>query len=310
MQDATASGDTDQATSVETGERTQAAETPANAAPEPSAEVAEPVPAGEETALAGCLASAPPVPADARRVLVRRAVDGDTLELEDGTRVRLTGINTPESVDPRRPVEWLGKESAAYTASLVEGEEVFIQPSRTPVDRYGRMLAWVWLTDGTFLNAKLVLDGFAQTYTFSDNPDYADLFLQCEREAREAERGLWAPVPDEAAAEEAPAPEEPTEDEGAGAAEIQGLVIVAEPGTVARGAMASITVQTAPGTQCDIVVRYKSGPSKAKGLEPKAAGSDGRITWSWTVGRNTTSGSWPVTVTCGSETVQTTVNVQ
>lgn len=264
-----------------------------------------------EGVTSACLASAPTVPADARKVLVKRAVDGDTLELVDGTRVRLTGINTPESVDPRRPVEYLGKEASAFTASLVEGQEVFIQPSRTPVDRYGRTLAWVWLADGMFLNAKLVYEGFAQTYTFPDNPDYADLFLQCEREAREAGRGLWASNSEGEEVVEAPAPKETTGDRAAAVdAEANSLVIVAEPGTVTRGSTASITVQTAAGRQCDIVVQYKSGPSKAKGLEPKTTGTDGRVTWSWTVGRNTTPGSWPVTVTCGPESVQTTVHVQ
>lgn len=249
------------------------------------------------------------MPDDARLVTVKRAVDGDTLELSDGTRVRLTGINTPESVDPRRPVEWMGKEASAYTASLVTGQEIFLQPSRTPVDRYGRTLAWLWLPDGVFLNAKLVYDGYAQVYTFSDNPDHAELLRQCEREAREAERGLWAPLPDEetpappAGEPDVPPPLDPP-------AAPSGLTILSEPGAVVPGNGASITVQTTPGAQCQIVVRYKSGPSKAKGLEPKTARDDGRVSWHWTVGRNTTPGDWPVTVTCDGQSVQATLTVK
>ncbi len=146
------------------------------------------------TATAGCLAQAPTPPAQAQRVTVRRVVDGDTVELDDRdrTKVRLIGINTPESVDPRRPVQAYGKEATAFARGLLEGQAVLLQRGRTPYDRYRRLLAWLWLPDGHFVNALIVQQGYAQVYTFSDNPDHAALLLACQREARDAQRGLWS----------------------------------------------------------------------------------------------------------------------
>ena len=144
------------------------------------------------TSGAGCLQRAPKPPAGARRVTVSRVVDGDTVDLADGTKVRFVGINAPESVDPHRPVQPYGKEASAYVKSLLQGKEILLQPGRTPRDKYGRLLAWVWLPDGRLVNALLVQEGYAQTYTFKDNPDHAELIQACEQEARQANRGLWA----------------------------------------------------------------------------------------------------------------------
>ena len=67
---------------------------------------------------------------------------------------------------------------------------------------------------------------------------------------------------------------------------------------VSPSADATIQIQTTPGANCSITVRYKSGPSKAKGLYPQTADSKGRVTWRWRVGSNTTPGRWPIIVTC------------
>ena len=67
---------------------------------------------------------------------------------------------------------------------------------------------------------------------------------------------------------------------------------------VKRGAKAQLVVATKAKAKCTIKVTYKSGPSKAKGLEPKTAGSNGRAIWSWTIGTNTTPGKWPIDVQC------------
>lgn len=138
-----------------------------------------------------CVRESPRPPAEAGRVRVRRVVDGDTFVTARGERVRLLGVNTPESVDPRRPVQRYGKEAAAFSRRLLGGRSVLLAPGRTPRDRYGRTLAWVWLEDGRFVNAELVRLGYAQVYTFPDNPDHARLLVLCQREAREAGRGLW-----------------------------------------------------------------------------------------------------------------------
>lgn len=273
----------------------------------------EPVPGGRVPAeYAGtCLADAPQPGEGARRVTVRRAVDGDTLQLTDGTRVRLIGINTPESVDPRRPVEFMGKEAAAYTASLLTGEEIILEPGRQPVDQYGRTLAWVWLPDGRFVNALLVLEGYAQVTTYADNPDHADLLLRCQREAQAAGRGLWGAAAEETAPEPTPESQpEPQPEPAEEPAPAAGLAVLSPPGSVARRSTASVTIQAPPGANCSITVRYKSGPSKAKGLDPRQAGPDGRVTWVWTVGSNTTPGDWPVIIRCGEESVETVVSVR
>src|SRR5437867_10624438 len=103
---------------------------------------------------------------------VVRVVDGDTLRLRvDGREepVRLIGINTPESVDPRRPVECLGKEASAKTAEFLRGVqtvEVEPDPTQDARDAYARLLLYVWLPDGRLLNRELIASGHAHEYTF------------------------------------------------------------------------------------------------------------------------------------------------
>ncbi|MEW9668943.1 thermonuclease family protein [Ammoniphilus sp. 3BR4] len=150
--------------------------------------------------LVGCVPKAADnlaVPDNAEQGLVKRVVDGDTFVLEDNRKVRLIGINTPESVDPRRPVEYYGKQASKYTQKLLEGKKVWLQWGRTPKDKYDRWLAWVWLADGTFVNGHLVAEGYAQVYTFKDNPDHAEYLLELQKKAREEGRGLWEEVHEE-----------------------------------------------------------------------------------------------------------------
>jgi micrococcal nuclease len=124
---------------------------------------------------------------------VARVVDGDTILLGDGRRVRLIGIDTPESVDPRRPVECLGKEAAAHTASLLPaGTPVRLELDVEPEDRYGRTLAYVHRRDdGLFVNVAIARDGFAQQLTVPPNVRHADTIGKAVAEARAAGRGLW-----------------------------------------------------------------------------------------------------------------------
>ncbi len=83
------------------------------------------------------------------------------------------------------------------------------------------------------------------------------------------------------------------------------LVTVTSP--AARGHDATIVVETSPAARCLIAVRYKSGPSRAKGLGPKAADSRGRVAWTWRVGTNTTPGTWPISVVCSEGEQQATL---
>jgi len=118
-------------------------------------------------------------------------VDGDTLELDGGERVRLIGVNTPESVDPRRPVEYFGHQAAAFTRRLAEGKAVRLEYDEDTRDQFDRTLAYVYLPDGTFLNAEIIRQGYGFAYTRFPHR-YQQEFVQLEREAREQGRGLWA----------------------------------------------------------------------------------------------------------------------
>ena len=124
-------------------------------------------------------------------VLVTRVIDGDTIEIEGGVRVRYIGIDTPETVHPEKPVEYFGKEAAARNRELVEGKRVHLETDVQDKDKYGRLLRYVWVGD-TMVNAELVRLGYAYSYTYPPNVKYQDYFLQLEREAREEERGLWS----------------------------------------------------------------------------------------------------------------------
>jgi micrococcal nuclease len=121
-----------------------------------------------------------------------RVVDGDTVVLDGNEKVRLIGINTPETVDPRRKVEFFGKEASARTKALLTGKSVKVEYDVERKDRYGRTLAYLFLEDGTFVNLSLVEDGYASAYRYPPNVRYADRFREAERGAREERRGLWA----------------------------------------------------------------------------------------------------------------------
>lgn len=133
---------------------------------------------------------------DGIRAFCQRVVDGDTIVLAGGERLRYIGIDTPETVDPRRPVEAFGHEAARYNLQLVEGREVRIELDVQERDRYGRLLGYVYVTgdDGreVFVNAELVRQGYARVSTWPPNVRYAEYFHQLEREARQAGRGLWS----------------------------------------------------------------------------------------------------------------------
>lgn len=125
---------------------------------------------------------------------VNRVVDGDTIILDiDGTneRVRLIGIDAPESVHPdaERNVEY-GKISSAYTTSMLDEHDVYIELDVEERDQYGRLLAYVYL-DGTMFNKLLLQKGHAVVSTYPPNVKYVDDFTALQEEARENGDGLW-----------------------------------------------------------------------------------------------------------------------
>jgi endonuclease YncB( thermonuclease family) len=137
----------------------------------------------------------PDPPKDAVVAKVERVVDGDTFVAtvrNRRERVRVIGVDTPESVDPNRPDEPFGEEASDFAKHYLDGATVRLAGDVEPRDRYGRMLAYVWLRDGTFWNALLAAEGYAQQLTIPPNVTYADLFRRLVSEARRNDRGLWA----------------------------------------------------------------------------------------------------------------------
>jgi len=141
---------------------------------------------------------------DYSNVLVARAVDGDTLFLENNERVRLIGIDTPEMHESSKldrdvqrsgqdaaAIKQLGRQSYGFTRKLVEGKRVRLEFDAERFDKYKRLLAYVYLEDGTFVNAEIVKQGYASLLTIPPNVKYAELFRRLYQEARENRRGLW-----------------------------------------------------------------------------------------------------------------------
>ena len=127
---------------------------------------------------------------------VIRVVDGDTINVQLADRVekiRYIGVNAPEIHHPIKGEEPGGRAAAQVNRGLVIGRRVRLELDVQPRDRYGRLLAYVWVGD-TMVNAELVRLGYAQVMTVPPNVRYQDLFLKLQREARDASRGLWRPV--------------------------------------------------------------------------------------------------------------------
>lgn len=122
---------------------------------------------------------------------VTRIVDGDTLVLSELGTVRLIGVDTPETVDPRRPVEEFGRQSSAFLAGLALGKTVRVEYDQTRRDRYGRTLAYLYLSDGTFVNKEIVRLGYGHAYVKYPFK-YMEEFQVAGREAQRNRLGLWA----------------------------------------------------------------------------------------------------------------------
>lgn len=128
---------------------------------------------------------------------VIKVVDGDTISVSMNGKtetLRLIGINTPETVDPRKPVECFGKEASNKAKSLLEGQNVRLEAdsSQGERDKYDRLLRYVFLLDGTLFNKTMIQQGYAYEYTYNTPYKYQAEFKQTELEARTAKRGLWA----------------------------------------------------------------------------------------------------------------------
>jgi endonuclease YncB( thermonuclease family) len=140
-------------------------------------------------------ARAEPVPAT-----VVRVVDGDTVDVQmaDGhtERLRLIGIDTPETVDPRKPVQCFAREASAHAHELLDGQAVTLDgdPTQDTRDRYGRLLAYLWRADGLFFNQEMISDGYAHEYTYRLPYQYQADFKAAQQAAQDQQLGLWNPA--------------------------------------------------------------------------------------------------------------------
>ncbi len=127
---------------------------------------------------------------------VIRVVDGDTIKVSTGVTLRLIGLDTPETVDPRKPVQCFGREASNYAHALLDDTNVSLEydAGQGRLDRYGRTLAYVWMSDGRLYNQVMIEDGYAHEYTYSIPYRYQAAFIAAERSARNAARGLWSPT--------------------------------------------------------------------------------------------------------------------
>ena len=128
---------------------------------------------------------------------VVRVVDGDTISIRgqrDEVKVRLIGVDTPETVHPSKPVQHYGKEASCFTTNLLKGEQVYLryEGEKPTTDKYGRLLAYVYrVPDGLFVNAEIIRQGYGHAYV--QYPfKHLEVFRQLEQFARQAGKGLWA----------------------------------------------------------------------------------------------------------------------
>jgi micrococcal nuclease len=129
--------------------------------------------------------------------VVVRVIDGDTIDVRFGTnqqRVRLIGIDTPETKKPNTPIQCFGPQASDFTKHLLtEGTPVFIRRDVEARDDYGRLLGYVYRSsDGLFVNLELARQGYARPLTIAPNNAWATDFVQAAHDAEAANRGLWA----------------------------------------------------------------------------------------------------------------------
>lgn len=258
-------------------------------------------------------------------VTVAKEVDGDTIHVtmpggKDET-IRMLLIDTPEDVKPSTPVEPFSLQAAAFTRKeLPVGKHIFIEEGKPGYqrDKYGRLLAFVYVTPKDMYNEDVVRKGLARVgYIYPPNTQHLAALTADQTFARNHHLGIWTlpgyvtPTGYNMNAVKSRNTGGPSNSIGSlSSAGTSGLKVISSTLNVPRRSEASVTIQTKPGTTGTIEVDYKSGPSHAKGLQLQTANSSGQITWSWKVGSNTAPGSWPVKISAGGKTATLTLHVQ
>ena len=135
---------------------------------------------------------------DGEKAYVARVVDGDTVDVViDGVKhsVRLLGVDTPETVDPRKSVQCFGKEASNEAKKILSGKTVILRKDVSDTDFYKRWLRFIYLPldDGSYLfvNDYLIREGYAKVLTIPPDVKFSEQFLEAQREARLQKKGLW-----------------------------------------------------------------------------------------------------------------------
>ena len=130
--------------------------------------------------------------------LVKRVIDGDTIELESGQKVRYIGIDTPELHNPKNNIQCFGEEAKSINQKLVEGKIIRLEKDVSETDQYNRLLRYVFLPDtnnasssGLFINQFLIEEGYALIATFPPDIKYAEFFRKKQKLAKDKNIGLW-----------------------------------------------------------------------------------------------------------------------
>lgn len=276
-------------------------------------------------------------------VVVSKNVDGDTIHVtmpngkdED---IRMLLIDTPEDVSPTKPVEPFGIAATNYAKQVLPvGKHIYIEEGASGYkrDKYGRLLAYVYLTPTDMYNVDVVKKGLARVaYIYPPNTKYLSELKAAQSEAKAQQLGIWS-LPNyvtpngyslqvacpyaqskgystkgcPASTLTLPSTSSSNSSSPTGGSvgsngipSSAGTAVTNDQLNVRDGGEASITVHTPSSALATIEVDYKSGPSHAKGLQPERANSSGQITWSWKVGTNTTPGNYPVIIMVGSQTI-------
>lgn len=127
------------------------------------------------------------------KAIVKRVIDGDTIELSDKRKVRYIGINSPEMTDTRTTVKCLAQKAKEADQKLVEGKEVELEKDISETDKYGRLLRYVW-SDGKMINEELMKNGWTEVDTYPPDVKYQDLLVTAEKEAKLNKLGIWGNI--------------------------------------------------------------------------------------------------------------------
>lgn len=294
--------------------------------------------------------SSPAVASNLVPAVVSKDVDGDTIKVtlnDKEETIRMLLIDTPEDVDPYKPVEPFAYQAADYAKSVLPvGKQIFLQEGQKghERDKYNRLLAYVYITPTDMYNKDVVERGLARVaYIIPPNTDHLSELQAAQSDAQSKKAGIWSlagyvtsdgynlttscnyarnngystrgcgavPTKTTTSSSEATKPSS-SQTSTITATRSNSSVSTSVSGSsldCSPGDYASVSVKTKPGVTGTIEVIYNSGPSKAAGLVPETADSSGNITWTWKVGTRTAPGTYPVIITVNGSTITKTLTV-